>query len=95
MKVSLGTIDVDDRDRYVVAKYFAAVDDSDRTRATRKQVRAFAKDAFRTHVSEQAGALKRRERNVAARLSEGKPVEHGLREPAEKQLSLFMMIGGQ
>lgn len=94
MKVNVGTIDVDDRDRYVIAKYFAAVEDSARTRATRKQVRLFARDAFRTHIAEHANALKRRERNVAARLSEGKPVEHGLREPAEKQLSLFM-IGGQ
>lgn len=84
MKVRL-TLTVDARTRYVVSRYFG----DKRTRATREQVRAFAEGALASAVREHADALRGRSRLVAARLAEGRPSGEPLRDPDEKQMSLF------
>lgn len=86
MKVNL-TVDLDERDRYVIAKYFGVPD----ARAVRRLCRDFVRGAVRTAVREQQGALRGRQRAAAKRLAEGHPAEHGpeLTPPKEKQLSLL------
>lgn len=81
------TLDVDERDRYVVARYFG----KGAVRATRAQVRAFAAGAFRYAVREHADAFHGRQRATVRRLAAGSP-ERGnaeIRPPAEKQLNLL------
>ena len=88
MKVDVGTVDVDDRDRYVIAKYYGAA----KRRASRREVRAFARGALRTAIRAQAWALTGRARATAARLEQttgGAAVEPPLAEPRERQLNLL------
>ena len=80
MKVRLA-VDVDERQRFVIAKYFKDA----RNRATREQVRAFVAGALVSAVREQADALRPRQRKTAVRLGAGKPEQLALREPDEKQ----------
>jgi len=87
MKVRL-TVDLDDRDRYVIAKYFGVTS----ARATRKQAKEFVQGAVRTAVREQGSALRSRQRSTVKRLETARdevvaPPE--LRQPREKQLSLL------
>lgn len=80
-------IDVDERERYVIAKYFG-----DGTRATRTQVRAFAAGAVRSAVRAHADAFGGRQRATAARLrTKGAEGEAGaeLAMPREYQLNLL------
>lgn len=75
MKVQL-SLDVDERTRYVIAKYFAAAGDSKdkaRTRATRAQVRRFAAAALQVAIKERAASLHRRQRATADRLGNPAP----------------------
>jgi hypothetical protein len=90
MKVRL-TIEVGDRARFVVAKYWAPVSsgaDRTRTRASRAQVRRFIEAALRTAINDQAAALRGRSRATAKRLAEPKVEPETLREPAEQQMSI-------
>lgn len=94
MKVNL-SVDVDDRDRYTIAKYFALCSevpaDRTRVRATRAQVRRFLKGALRSAIKEQVANLRGREKATAARLAEGPRAvveTEELKPPREKQESL-------
>lgn len=87
MKVSLGTVELDARDRFTIAKYFGKG-----SRCTRKQARAFALGALRTAVREHGEALNGRSRAAFKRLSDGRPLRSAYSEltpPTEKQLSLL------
>lgn len=93
MRVRL-TVEVDDRDRYVIAKYFG---DTDSARATRSQTRGFVAAALRSAVREHGDALRGRQRAVVVRLASGESRTLGeeLREPSEKQLSLLAGVGAE
>jgi hypothetical protein len=86
MKVNI-TLELDDRDRYVIAKYFGVAD----TRAKRRLCRDFIRGALRTAVRENADALRGRQRAAAKRLAEGRPPakDAELAAPRDKQLSLL------
>ena len=84
MRVRL-TLDVDERERFVIAKYF----DSG-SRATRAEVRVFATGALRSAVGERAACLSARQRTTERRLATGKPVRQGLVPMAETQMALPM-----
>lgn len=87
MKVNL-TVELDDRDRYVISKYFGLP----KSRAGRAKCREFIRGAVRTAVRENADALRGRQKAAARRLAEGAPPrEHAaeLNPPKEKQLSLL------
>lgn len=93
MKVRI-TLDVDEYERFVIARYFgaAAADQKDRARprATRAQCRRFARAAVRSMVREQAAGLYGRARTTAQRLLDPAPVtekEHIVHGP-EYQPSL-------
>lgn len=85
MRVRL-SIDVDERDRYVIAKYFG-----DGVRATRLQVRQFTTGAVRSAVRANADALRGRQRSVARRLeaADGSDLVDELTPPREHQLNLL------
>lgn len=96
MRVRL-SLDVDDRDRYVIAKYYGALRGHAtgsrivRTRATRAQVRTFVAGALRSTVREHAEAFRGRQRTIVRRLAArpGLATADGLRAPAERQLNLL------
>ena len=86
MRVRL-IIDVDKRDRDVIAKYFG-----EGTRATRTQVREFASGAVRTAVRQHAEAFAGRQRATVKRLKDvGEEGEAGseLAMPREHQLNML------
>ena len=75
MRVRL-TLEVDDHQRFVIAKFFAPAaagkTDRQRTRATRAQVKRFVLAALRKAVKDQAQELpSRRSRTIAQRLENG------------------------
>lgn len=87
MRVRL-VVDVDPRERYVIAKYFG---DGGR-RATRTQVRAFVKGAIKTAVRTQADAFVGRQRTIARKLRDAKHEEGDGKEltmPRENQLNML------
>ncbi len=87
MKVNL-TVELDDRDRYVIAKYFGIPE----ARAVRRLCREFVRGAVRTAVREHQDALRGRQRASARRLAAGRTDANTgpeLRQPKEKQLSLL------
>jgi hypothetical protein len=92
MRVRL-TLDVDDLTRFVVARYFRAIqnDGRKRTRSTRAQVRLFAQAAMRDAVSDRIAAMDSRGKAVARRLIRGTQFERPTHEPlsAERQPSLW------
>ena len=77
-------LDVDARDRFVVAKYFGRG-----TRATREMVRAFAAGALHAQVCEHGEALAGRSRSAYQKLANVAPARPGLAPPREHQLSLL------
>jgi len=92
VRVDVGTVDVDDLDRYVIAKYFG----SEKPRASRKEVRAFARAALRTALRNHADGLRGRARATATRLGVARVLEaddggreQPLAEPRERQLNLL------
>ncbi len=96
MKVRL-VLDVNAHARYVIAKYFAPAApreeraDRTRTRATRRQVKRFAKAVIQSAVREQAEMLHGRARYTAQGLAAVEDAFGGveyLTEPREKQRSL-------
>lgn len=89
MKVRL-TVAIDDRERYIISKYFEAAGEPKRARATRDQVRRFVSGAVGAVVREQAAAFKRRQRSTAARLADGTPQRVAIPRTPEHQLDLFM-----
>lgn len=91
-------VDVNERQRLVIAKFFAAAAPADsrdavRTRATRKQVKRFIAHAMELAVAEHTQVLRGRARAAAARLAlpagTEQPEQLPLPEPKEKQLSLI------
>ena len=95
MKVRL-TLEVDDHQRFVIAKFFAPAaagkTDRERTRATRAQVRRFAIAALRKVVKDQASELRsQRSRAAARRLTDGAqpvPLADAIPSPREEQGNL-------
>lgn len=90
MKVRL-TLEVDEFERFVIAKYFAPVTDKKTSRAPRKQVMTFAKGAVRSAVLEHVTILRGRPHATANRLKDGspKPITEELKKPDESQRPLF------
>jgi len=87
------SVDLDARDRYVIARYFGP---SGPARATRVQARAFVTGAVRSAIREHADAFRGRQRATVKRLAQGLPPElrgAELRAPVEKQLSLLSGAG--
>ena len=90
MKVWL-RLDVDEHARFVIARYFRPVDATKtRTRATRGQVRQFARAALYSAVCDQAETiLDGRGKAVAQRLRGTEtPEQETLTPPREQQRSL-------
>ena len=85
MRVRL-TVTVNAADRYVIAKYYGRG-----ARARRSEVRAFVQGALSTSLREQGDALTRRQRGAVRKLRErdGSRPEPALREPSEKQMTLW------
>ena len=96
MRVRL-TLDVNDYQRFVVAKYFQPAGsgaDKTRLRATRKQIRRFIEAAFRTAVQEQARELPSPRSRAAAerlKLPRGHREQETLPPPKEQQRSIPWM----
>lgn len=96
MKVR-AVVNVNERQRLVIAKFFAAAAPADsrdavRTRATRRQVKRFLDHALEQAVAEYTQVLRGRTRAAAARLAlpaGTEPEQLPLPEPKEKQLSLI------
>lgn len=90
-------VNVNERQRLVIAKFFAAAAppdsrDATRTRATRKQVKRFIAHALEAAVADHTQLLRGRSRAAAARLAlpaGTEPEQLPLPEPKEKQLSLI------
>ena len=90
-------VEVNERQRLVIAKFFGAAApegsrDAVRTRATRKQVKRFVAHAVEVAVAEHTQVLRGRARAAAARLAlpaGTEPEQLPLPEPKEKQLNLY------
>lgn len=89
---------VDDRDRYVIQKYFEKFDrtaagPAGRSRASRISVRRFIEGAVRLAIREQSEALKKQQRRVAARLADPERAKvsrtRELSVPDERQMDLL------
>ena len=84
-------LNVDDRERYVIAKALRETG----SRATRKQVRYFAEAALRATARRHADALTRRQRAAAERAAEDREApEPVVPEPSEIQLELWDETAG-
>lgn len=85
------TLDVDDLTRYVVARHFRVADRSTRTRATRKQVKAFIVSAIRDAVNDRLATMGGRAQATARRLLADAPPKRTNHEPlsTERQGSLW------
>lgn len=96
MKVRM-VLEVNERQRLVIAKFFGAAAPTDsrdaaRTRATRKQVKRFVGHALEAAVTDHTQLLRGRARAAAARLAlppGEQPEQLVLPEPREKQLTLY------